>query len=240
MITVILAAGFGSRLMPLTKDIPKTLLEIKGTTILERLITQSMDKGINEFIIISGHKKERVEEKATALETKYNIKIDVLENKEYLTTNTSVSTLIATKIAEDDIILINGDNVFDKRIMDNIVASSSTSLVIDNVKNLNEESFKLKIENGVVTAIGKHIEIDSAIGEFIGVSKVAKKDFNEFNNILEDLINEDPQNYYDYAFKTLSEKTEINFVYTEGAQWTEIDDKNDWKNANQMVKELNG
>ncbi|MGL6298794.1 MAG: sugar phosphate nucleotidyltransferase, partial [Methanobacteriaceae archaeon] len=33
MITVILAAGFGSRLMPLTKDIPKTLLEIEGTTI---------------------------------------------------------------------------------------------------------------------------------------------------------------------------------------------------------------
>ncbi|MGL4670377.1 MAG: sugar phosphate nucleotidyltransferase [Methanobacteriaceae archaeon] len=238
MITVILAAGFGSRLMPLTKDIPKTLLEIEGMTILERLITQSIDNGINEFIIISGHKKERVEEKAQDLINKYNIKIDILENKDYLTTNTSVSTLIATKIANEDIILINGDNVFDKKIMDNIVSSSGTSLVIDNVKNLNEESFKLKIENGIVTEIGKHIDIASALGEFIGVSKVAKSDFPEFNSILEDLINKDPQNYYDYAFKTLSEKTKIGFVYTEGAKWTEIDDKNDWEMAKQMLKDL--
>ena len=62
----------------------------------------------------------------------------------------------------------------------------------------------------------------------------------EFNRILEGLIEDDPQNYYDFAYKDLSIIKTIDFVLTNGLKWTEIDDHNDWKNAKALIKELEG
>ena len=52
MIGVILVAGMGTRLMPLTKDIPKALLEINNTTLLEIMIKNRINIDINKFIVI--------------------------------------------------------------------------------------------------------------------------------------------------------------------------------------------
>ena len=253
MIGVILSAGMGTRLMPLTKDIPKPLLEIKGITLLERMMKNLMNVGIEEFIVIVGYNKQKVIDLAPELEDKYPIRIKILENEEYDITNTSVSTYIASKYIEenqsDDFILINGDNVVDPEIIERIAERENTSLIVDNFKDLNEESFKLIIENetfndertianGTIREIGKGIDIPSSTGEFIGVSKVAEKDLSKFNGILEDLIALDRQNYYDFAFKTLSEISQIDYVLTNGLKWTEIDDHNDWNQAQKLIDEF--
>ena len=151
----------------------------------------------------------------------------------------------------DDFILVNGDNVVDPEIISKLVASKNTGMIIDNFKELNEESFKLIIDdeslndektiaNGKINSIGKQLDIPSSSGEFIGVSKVLYDDVAEFNRILEGLIEDDPQNYYDFAYKDLSIIKTIDFVLTNGLKWTEIDDHNDWKNAKALIKELEG
>ena len=58
MIGVILAAGMGTRLMPLTKDIPKALLKINNVTLLERMIKNCIQADINKFIVIVGYNGE--------------------------------------------------------------------------------------------------------------------------------------------------------------------------------------
>ena len=243
----------GTRLMPLTKDRPKPLLEINNMNLLERMIKNLMNEGITKFIVIVGYKKEKVVEFVPELEGKYGIDIKIIENEKYDVTNTSVSTYLASKYLEDndadDFILINGDNVVDSRIITRIVERKNTSLIVDNYKTLNEESFKLIIENesfnddntvanGTIKEIGKEIDIPSSTGEFIGVSKVAKKDLSKFNRILEDLIESDKQNYYDIAYKTLSTKTTIDYVLTNGLKWTEIDDNTDWQQAQKLIEEF--
>ena len=253
MIGVILSAGMGTRLMPLTKDIPKPLLEVNGMTLLERMMKNLMNENIKEFIVIVGYNKEKVIDLAPKLEEKYSININILENEKYDVTNTSVSTYIASKYIEenqeDDFILINGDNVVDPKIITRIAERENTSLIVDNFKELNEESFKLIIENetfnedktianGSIKEIGKWIDIDSSTGEFIGVSKVSKKDLSKFNEILEDLMEDDKQNYYDFAYKTLSKITPIDYVLTNGLKWTEIDDHNDWNQAQKLIDEF--
>jgi choline kinase len=239
MIAVILAAGMGTRLMPLTKDIPKPLLEIENTSLLERMMINCISSGVEEFVIVSGYKKERVIEKIDYLQSKYHVKISTVENKRYSQTNTSCSVSLATRQLDDDVIIINGDNVVDERIISGLLKIDETALVVDNYKRLNEESFKLRIENNVIMEIGKGIDIDTASGEFIGISKVSKDDLPLFNSILEDLIAENVQNYYDLTYKDLSKKTNIGYFYTNGLKWTEIDDKNDWKYAHTLIKEFN-
>jgi choline kinase len=255
MIGVILSAGMGTRLMPLTKEIPKTMLEINGMTLLERMIRNCIDAGINKFIVIVGYNMEKVTELCPQIAEKYDIEIKAIANEKYDITNTSVSTYLASKFIEendlDDFVLINGDNVVDPKIISNIVASNNTGMIIDNFKELNEESFKLIIDdesfneertiaNGKINSIGKGLDIPSSTGEFIGVSKVVSDDVAEFNRILERLIEEDPQNYYDFAYKDLSKIKTIDFVLTNGLKWTEIDDHTDWENAQLLVKELEG
>ena len=238
MIGVILAAGMGTRLMPLTKDIPKALLKINDMTLLERMIRNCINVDISKFIVVVGYNSDKV--------------IDLCPEK-YDVTNTSVSTYLAGKYIEendlDDFILVNGDNVVDPEIIARLAASNNTGMIIDNFKELNEESFKLIIDdesfnedktiaNGKINSIGKGLDIPSSTGEFIGVSKVVCDDVAEFNRILEVLIEEDPQNYYDFAYKDLSHMKTIDFVLTNGLKWTEIDDHTDWENAQKLVEEL--
>jgi len=238
MKAIILAAGTGTRLMPLTKDIPKPLLEIGDISLMERMMINCISNNVNEFIIVLGHKKERAIEKIDYLKKKYPVKIDTVENKIYSQTNTSYSVKLATNMLDEDIMIINGDNVVDERIISGLLKIKKTALVIDNNKHLNQESFKLRIENNIIMAIGKEIDIDTASGEFIGISKVFKEDLQLFNSILDELIAENVQNYYDLAYKELSEKAQIRYFYTNGLKWTEIDDKNDWGYANTLIEEF--
>ena len=255
MIGVILAAGMGTRLMPLTKDIPKALLKINDMTLVERMIKNCIDAGISKFIVVVGYNRDKVIDLCPELEEKYDIEIKTIINEKYDVTNTSVSTYLASKYIEeydlDDFILVNGDNVVDPEIIKILAKSINTGMIIDNFKELNEESFKLIIDdesfnegktiaNGKINSIGKGLDIPSSTGEFIGVSKVKADDVAEFNRILEGLIEDNPQNYYDFAYKDLSLIKTIDFVLTNGLKWTEIDDHTDWKNAQLLVKELEG
>jgi len=238
IIAIILAAGTGTRLRPLTENIPKALLKINNVTLLERFVKMFVDNNVNKFIFLVGHHQEKVKEFSKELSKKYGVEIKNIQNEKYDTTNTSCSTYLASKDIDDDFVLVNGDNVLDSKIIKDIVNSSYSSMVIDNHKKLDEESFKIKIKDNIIEAIGKDLDLNESSGEFIGVSKVIKKDLDEFNKILLSLIKEDPQNYYDFAYKDLSKKTDLKFVYTNGLKWTEIDDHDDWNYAQKLAEEL--
>ena len=242
----------GTRLMPLTKDIPKAWLKINEVTLLERMSRNCTDAGISKFMVVVGYNRDKVIDLCPEIAEKYDVEIKTVVNEKYDVTNTSVSTYLASRCIEDnpeDFILVNGDNVVDPEIITRLEASKNTGMIIDNFKQLNEESFKLiirdevlnddgTIANGEIESIGKQLDIPSSSGEFIGVSKVIADDIADFNRILEGLIDEDPQNYYDFAYKDLSRIKTIDFVLTNGLKWTEIDDHTDWENAKKLVGEL--
>lgn len=238
MIAVILTAGTGTRLRPLTEDKPKSLLKINGMTLLERFIKILVENNVNKFILVVGHYKEKIEEFSSIFEKKYKIDVKIVENEKYDVTNTSYSTYLVSSAIKKDFILINGDNVVDPTIIEKILNSENTGMVIDDNKRLNEESFKIIVKNGIIEDIGKELNIKNSTGEFIGVSKVIKKDLNEFNNILLDLIKENPQNYYDLTYKDLSKVTKIDFISTDGLKWTEIDDFDDLAIAKKIINYL--
>lgn len=238
MIAVILAAGMGQRLMPLTRDKPKTLLEINKTTIIERIVINCLNNQIKEYLVVVGHNKEKVAKECDRLAQKYDITFSVVENQDYNKTNTGVSTYLAVqKLKNKDFLIINGDNVFDEKIIENLLKSKSTAMIIDNYKQLNQESFKISIEGSTIKDMGKQIDIESSSGEFIGISKVASADVELFGQILSKLTQEDPQQYYDIAYVKLSRKSKVDFVYTNGLKWTEIDDIDDFNYAKSVFVE---
>ena len=83
MIGVILSAGMGTRLMPLTKDIPKTLLEINEITLLERMMKNCINNDIDKFIVVVGYNKDKVIDLCDELAQKYDIEIKPIANDKY-------------------------------------------------------------------------------------------------------------------------------------------------------------
>lgn len=102
---VIIAAGFGSRFVPLTFETPKGLLEVFGERMIERQITQLHEVGIHNITIVVGYLKEKFE----YLIDKYHVKL--LYNGEYSTKNTLTTLYHARKILKGrNMYLLSSDN----------------------------------------------------------------------------------------------------------------------------------
>ncbi|HLD79683.1 MAG TPA: sugar phosphate nucleotidyltransferase [Candidatus Nanoarchaeia archaeon] len=109
MKAVILAAGKGVRMLPLTLDKPKTLIEINGKPFLLHLLERLQEAGFQnaDIAIVAGYKKEKIEE---FLEEQH-LAVAVIEQPALLGTGDAVS-LVRSFVDEEDFIVLGGDNLF--------------------------------------------------------------------------------------------------------------------------------
>lgn len=239
MYAVILAAGIGRRLRPLTNSIPKAMIELReNVRVLDVMCCNLLSAGIKNLIIVVGHASDTLIKHVSRSPLYAGFSsIRFVENKEYASTNTAVSLLLGLRSldAYEDVIVVNGDIVFDYGILRKLVSVPRTSIVVDNVKELTEESFKVLIRNGVIVDMGKDIDIGSASGEYIGLAKICGKDLGLAVRILEDIVGRDRNAYYDFVFRELSRIVEVGFVFTDGLLWTEIDFPEDLEHARKII-----
>ncbi len=168
MKAVILAAGRGSRLYPYTKYIPKCLLDIGGVTILENQINHIRECGINEIVIVVGFGFEKVENFLRSYDG-LGLKIGTLYNPFYQTTNSLISLWIARAEMDDDIVVINGDDVFEFDVLDLALSYSDEKicLPIKRKPYYEDEDMKVQIRSGNVIDISKNLKTTSA--ESVGI-----------------------------------------------------------------------
>ena len=119
MQAVILAAGRGVRLKPLTDKIPKSLVEINGVSlIINDLEALSKYEEIKEVIVVVGYKKDLIKNK---IGNNYKrLRIKYVENDEWESTNNIYSLWLATNFIKEDFILMEGDIFFKHDILDYI------------------------------------------------------------------------------------------------------------------------
>jgi choline kinase len=236
MIAVILSAGIGSRLKPMTAYYPKSLLNINDKTILENMIFKLLHEGIIRILVVVGYKQDVMLKFIEKMNEKYSSSITAIYNPLYNQTNTSYSLFLAlNQIDEDDVIIINGDLIFEQALLKKTVHHSNTVLVIENSK-FDQESMKIKFLNESSLDIGKSISLTETKGEFIGLSLIKVKDLKLFKSILNGIISDNPKEYYDIAFKALSKLSKIDVTITDGLKWVEIDYPEDLKKAKQLFK----
>jgi choline kinase len=231
LIGVILAAGRGRRLsedVDLEKIGPKCLLTINGYTLLERMVSDLVSFDVDTINIVVGYKAETVQSVCTTLSKKYGASFNLVNNNDYLSTNTACSLDIGLDDVEDgDVVIFNGDMLYDYNILKNILATKQTAISVDNKKVLTEESFKLRIINNRIEEMGKTTPIEKATGEFIGISTIAGRDLEEAKRLLKVLISDDLNNYYDLIYQSISKSGNLAYSFTNGLKWTEIDDIHD-------------
>lgn len=239
MLAIILAAGLGKRLRPLTDNIPKALIKLKGNVrVIDVICCNLLSAGVKDITIVVGHASEVL--KKYISENPMYAKFDLIQyvmNEEFEKTNTAVSLYIALKnlVKVEDIIVVNGDIVFDYRILEKLVHAPGTAIVVDNFKTLTKESFKVRIEGNVIIGMGKDIDIESSSGEYIGLAKICREDVELATEILRQIVDKDRNAYYDFLFQWLSRIKGLSFVFTDGLPWTEIDFIEDLEYAEKLI-----
>lgn len=101
MKAIILAAGEGKRLRPLTEDKPKSMVSIWGQSLLERQLEQLTNIGIDDVVVVTGYKKEQIE--ALGVKTVFN--------SEYNSSNMvySLSCALTELSPNEDVLILYGD-----------------------------------------------------------------------------------------------------------------------------------
>lgn len=235
-LAVILAAGAGTRLRPLTDSPPKCLLEVGGRPLLDYQLEALAAVGISEVLVVTGFEAEQ-------LQRRYGGRVRFVHNPNYASTNNLHSLRVAAReIAGRDALCLHADVLFDSAILRPCLESrEDVSVILDRV--LNEETMKARVEGNRVVEISKNVSRRDAFGTFLGLARFSPKASGALEGVLDRLTRDNAhrQSYFVACLPFLAERGfTVGYVLTEGRSWVEIDTEADLARASGEILPLLG
>ena len=240
---IILAAGIGSRLRPLTLNKPKCMVKVDGIPIIEHQIQAYINSGLEKdsIYVVVGYKSEIV---INFIKENYN-GINIIKNKDFLTTNNMYSlNLVLNNLLIDnsDIIFIsNGDCVYDPSIINDLKINDEKNLIACDEGLHNMESMKIRVNDGKIVDISKEISEADSFGASIDLYKMNSVSLLKLKNIVENYI--EKQNelnlWTEIAIKDLFSQVIFKPYDITGRKWVEIDNLDDLAIADLKFSGLN-
>lgn len=175
---LILAAGFGSRLMPLTKEVPKSMVALSGKSLLQRQLDTLARVGESEVTLLGGYKASKLK----------SFGKPVVMNEEFSTTNMVSSMFCADSLfdGEEDLIVSYGDIVYNDNVLEELLSASGDIVVVsdrawedlwslrmDDILS-DVETFKVGGEDKLLELGLKPKSIQEVQGQYIGLVKYSK------------------------------------------------------------------
>jgi len=239
MKALILAAGVGKRLKPITHCIPKTLIKIEDKPILGHILTNVRRCGIKDVLIVTGYKSELIQ-KYVGDGTRWGLDVNYCHNKWYSATENILSVQLAAKeLLGDKFVLINADDLFSPVILQRLIeARGDIVLAVDGEGTLGTEEMKVSVdENGRVNGVSKELNPSESFGEDIGIMKFSEEGGKAFLNAVEDVIQKKGSHFYfqEALHYLTNQEYPINYIDIENEPWIEIDDHFDLKCAKTPV-----
>ncbi|MBN2409445.1 MAG: phosphocholine cytidylyltransferase family protein [Candidatus Aminicenantes bacterium] len=231
---VVLCAGRGRRLAPLTENRPKCLLPIGNKTILEHILDNLDGIDPGEIILVTGFKSRMIEDLVSG---KRGRRFRFVLNENYSSTNTAYSLNRALRVMDSDFILINGDVFFDKGILAELVGNPQKNcVVVDRRAALNEEEVKVMADGSRLVRIGKDLEHGECLGEAIGINKLSKETIRSLRDVFDDLeAGGECHHFFEIGIdRLISRALSFGIQWTEKA-WIEIDTIEDYHSANDDI-----
>ena len=187
MKAIILAAGRGSRLRPLTDSLPKCLLPIGNGTILEAQLRNLEIAGIGEAVLVCGYRIERVRQAVGSY--RGEVAIHLISNPFHSVADNLVSLWAARSHMDGDFLLINGDNVFSPAALPLLAHSDSPCcLMVRRRETYDEEDMKVVICDDGVVRIGKDLNARETTAESVGIMQFKGRGVDWIRGILEECV----------------------------------------------------
>lgn len=173
---IILGAGEGTRLRPLTNNCPKCMIKFIGKSLLEHQITTARNCGIDKIIVVKGFLGNTIQIP----------NIRYYENRNYNSTNMVETLFCAEKELNEPVIISYGDIIYEKNVLQKLIDSTyDFSVVIDknwkeywNIRfsDILDDVESLRLNHGYITNIGQKVNSLTEIqGQYIGLMKFQGK-----------------------------------------------------------------
>ena len=251
MKVIILAAGRGSRLKPLTDDKPKCMVKLFGKSLLEWQIEKFRKIGIKDISVVTGYKKELISMDG----------IKIYHNKNFEKTNMIETLFCAKKEIDETVIVSYGDIIFQDDVVQKLIESKEDfSVVIDkewkkywDIRFDNPlddaESLILDSENNIKNIGQKTTTLDEIQGQYIGLmmfkgnstdiiknfyekmKKISKIDINPLNSNLPFELSY----MTDFLQGLINEKYKLKAILIKNG-WLELDSMQDYENYNKLYQ----
>jgi choline kinase len=240
-IAVILAAGTGTRLQPLTDTTPKCLLDVAGRPLLGRLLDRLADAGIRRAVVVTGHLADRIDRHLAGAPPP--LEVTTVINRGYATTNNAASLATArSAIGHHGVLLCDGDVLLSARPIPALLESAGDcTLLVDGDSPLEPEAMKVEVgPEGRVTRIHKQLSPATSAGESIGIQKIVGAALDLLWEELDSVVARDAARaYYEEAFQRMIDRgARFDICRVAPDTWIEIDDAIDLERARRMVSAL--
>jgi choline kinase len=223
---IILSAGQGKRLSPLTDTRPKCLVELSGRTVLHWQLRHLRQAGITEVVVVTGFAAETVEAEIAGLDLP-GMTVRTLFNPFFGLTDNLATCWLARGEMVGDFLLLNGDTLFEPAIAERLIAAPSAPITVTidrKAAGYDADDMKVLTDGDALRAIGKTIETYDA--ESIGFLRFNPEGAALFTKIVEAALRtpEGLKRWYLSVINQIAQDHDVVRVRSiEGLDWAEMD-----------------
>lgn len=239
MKALILAAGQGSRLLPLTATRPKCLIDLSGRTLLEWQLQALAHAGVEEAVVVTGFGADQVEA-MLAERAPDGISVRTLYNPFYKLADNLATCWLVRKELIGTCLILNGDTLFEPAIATRLLEAPAApiTVTIDRKPNYDSDDMKVSCEGARLHAIGKTLAMETVGGESIGFLRFARDGAAAFVAEIERVMRtpDGVKLWYLSAINALAQSgCAVQVASIEGLQWGEVDFHPDVVRARNMT-----
>lgn len=235
---VILVAGVGSRLRPITDDRPKALVDIGGETILGRACRLLRHAGIDRFVLATGYREDSVKAAVRELDGDFVF----CRNPDYASTQNSVSlALCAPALRDKPFLKLDGDVVFEPRLLERLLSAEpelDLAVLVDSKRERDAEAMKVRVDEGRIVEFGKGISLARSHAETMGIERLSALGGGQVIDAIDaHVARGDRGLYYEDVYSELVQRGALTAAALEGGDlaWTEIDTFEDLERARGLL-----
>ena len=235
---IVLSAGKGSRLLPLTARRPKCLIEMSGRTLLEWQLDALFAAGISEMAVVAGFGLELVEE-VLARRGSRRGSVSVIFNPFYHVADNLGSAWMARSAMDRDFLLLNGDTLVPPALVSRLLAAppAPITLAVDTKRQYDEDDMKVRCEGERLVRVDKGLPAGSYNAEAIGLARFTGEGRAAFARTVEQMMRtpEGTSQFYLRAIDRLADAGIVHAAPIGGLEWVEVDYPADLEAARRLT-----
>lgn len=242
MKAIILSAGQGTRLLPMTKESPKCLLPLAGdtTNILRWQLDQLEEAGVTETIVVTGFFSDKV--RAELARRTGPMKTRTIHNPFYKVADNIGSVWVARDEMTEDFLLMNGDTLFTVDVVRKLMkeGKDAINVTVAYKDSYDDDDMKVTLSEGKgsnLVAVSKIIDMSEVDAESIGMMMFKGRGAQMFREAVENVMMnpEAVKRYYLTVIDMLAKMVTVGTVEAPQTDWCEVDFPLDLERANSVV-----
>ncbi|MCB1748521.1 MAG: phosphocholine cytidylyltransferase family protein [Gammaproteobacteria bacterium] len=237
MKAIILSAGQGRRLLPLTEQRPKAALAVGPRAVLEWQLHEIGQCTVDEVVVVTGFGADYID---AIVAGQHAVPARTLYNPFYAACDNLGTCWVARHEMTAPFVVINGDTLFEAAILQRLLddaARAPITLVTDSKAGYDADDMKVVVADGRLRRVGKQLDLARVTGESIGMMHFDARGARRFREQVDYMMRHGSglKQWYLSAIDTLAGEDIVTTCAIDGLSWGEIDDRADLERAASIV-----